>query len=42
LLRFVAPTAVLRIYERMTPERAWQIQIAGGIGVFRVPFDPAV
>ena len=31
LLRFVAPTAVLRIYERMTPERAWQIQIAGGL-----------
>jgi hypothetical protein len=31
LLRFVAPAAVLRIYERMRPERAWQIQAAGGV-----------
>ena len=31
LFRFVAPTTVLRIYERMRPERAWQIQIAGGV-----------
>jgi hypothetical protein len=30
LFRFVAPEAVLRIYERMRPERAWQIQMAGG------------
>lgn len=30
LLRFVAPTAVLRMYEKMGPERAWQLQIAGG------------
>jgi hypothetical protein len=30
LLRFVAPSAVLRTYERMGPERAWQIQFAGG------------
>jgi hypothetical protein len=30
LFRFVAPTVVLRIYERMRPERAWQIQMAGG------------
>lgn len=30
LFRFVAPAAVLRIYERMRPERAWQIQVAGG------------
>ena len=29
-LRFVAPAAVLRIYEKMRPERAWQIQMAGG------------
>ena len=29
LFRFVAPAAVLRIYERMRPERAWQLQIAG-------------
>ena len=28
--RFVAPAAVLRTYERMTIERAWQIQVAGG------------
>jgi hypothetical protein len=31
LFRFVAPIAVLRIYERMRPERAWQIQVAGGM-----------
>ncbi len=31
LLRFVAPTSVLRLYERMRPERAWQIQCAGGL-----------
>lgn len=31
LLRFVAPTSVLRIYKRMGPERAWQIQVAGGV-----------
>ncbi len=29
LVRFVAPVAVLRLYQRMGPERAWQIQIAG-------------
>ncbi len=31
LFRFVAPAAVLRIYGRMGPERAWQIQMAGGL-----------
>ncbi len=31
LLRFVAPTATLRIYQRMGPERAWQFQVAGGV-----------
>jgi hypothetical protein len=31
LLRFVAPATILRIYERMRPERAWQIQMAGGV-----------
>ncbi|MEJ7595509.1 MAG: hypothetical protein WKF77_28675 [Planctomycetaceae bacterium] len=30
LLRFVAPAIVIRVYERMRPERAWQIQMAGG------------
>ena len=30
LLRFVAPEATVRIYMRMGPERAWQIQVAGG------------
>jgi len=29
LMRFVAPAAVLRIYQRMRPERAWQLQLAG-------------
>ena len=33
LFRFVAPAAVLRIYERMRPERAWQIQVAGGFAL---------
>ena len=31
LLRFVAPAKVLRMYERMRQERAWQIQVAGGV-----------
>jgi hypothetical protein len=31
LFRFVAPTAVVRVYERMRPERAWQLQMAGGL-----------
>ena len=31
LFRFVAPAAVLRIYGRMGPERAWQIQMSGGL-----------
>ena len=30
LVRFVAPTTVLRMYQKMGLERAWQIQIAGG------------
>ncbi len=30
LIRFIAPTVVLRIYKRMGMERAWQIQVAGG------------
>ena len=30
LYRFTAPSKVLRLYERMPPERAWQIQVAGG------------
>jgi hypothetical protein len=29
LWRFVAPASVLKIYERMGHERAWQIQLAG-------------
>ena len=33
LLRFVAPAAVLRVYARMRPERAWQIQMAGGVAL---------
>ena len=31
LVRFVAPAAVLRMSQRMGTERAWQIQIAGGL-----------
>ncbi len=31
LVRFVAPAAVLRMYQSMGPERAWQIQMAGGL-----------
>jgi hypothetical protein len=33
LFRFVAPAAVLRIYKRMGPDRAWQIQVAGGFAL---------
>lgn len=29
--RFVAPEAVLRLYQRMGSGRAWQIQVAGGL-----------
>ena len=29
LFRFIAPAAVLKIYQRMGRERAWQIQVAG-------------
>jgi len=29
LIRFSAPELSLRIYERVTPERAWQFQVAG-------------
>ena len=28
-VRLAAPGAALRIYERMTPERAWQFRVAG-------------
>ena len=28
-IRLAAPGAALRIYERMTPERAWQFRVAG-------------
>jgi hypothetical protein len=31
LIRFVAPDRVLPIYKRMGPERAWQLQAAGGL-----------
>jgi uncharacterized protein YjeT (DUF2065 family) len=38
LVRFLAPTAILGIYDRMVPERAWQFRVAGGgaivLGVF--------
>jgi len=33
LVRFVAPSRVLPVYKRMGPERAWQIQAAGGLFV---------
>lgn len=33
MVRFVAPEASLRIYERVTPERAWQFRVAGGFAL---------
>lgn len=30
LVRFVAPTAIFGVYDRVTPERAWQFRVAGG------------
>jgi uncharacterized protein YjeT (DUF2065 family) len=33
LLRFVAPAASLRLYERISPERAWQFRLAGGVAL---------
>jgi hypothetical protein len=33
LARFAAPSAVLRVYQKMSLERAWQIQIAGGFAL---------
>ena len=38
LLRFVAPTAVLRMYARMGAHRAWQIQMAGGLSIALAAF----
>lgn len=38
LVRFVAPESVLRLYKRMGPERAWQIQAAGGLFVVLAVF----
>ena len=38
LVRFVAPEAILRVYKRMGPERAWQIQAAGGLFVVLAVF----
>jgi uncharacterized protein YjeT (DUF2065 family) len=29
LVRFAAPQLSLRVYERVTPERAWQFRVAG-------------
>src|SRR5262249_4163198 len=29
VIRFTAPGVILRIYDRITPERAWQIAVAG-------------
>ena len=29
LVRFIAPTAIFRVYDRMVPERAWQFRVAG-------------
>ena len=31
--RFVAPEASLRVYEKIRPERAWQIRVAGVLAV---------
>lgn len=33
LVRFVAPGASLRLYERISPERAWQFRLAGGFAL---------
>jgi len=33
LVRFVAPAAALRIYEKISPERAWQFRLAGGFAL---------
>ena len=33
LFRFVAPTASLRVYEKIRPERGWQFRVAGGFAL---------
>ena len=33
LIRFSAPQLSLRVYERVTPERAWQFQVAGVVAL---------
>ena len=33
LVRFVAPTAILGVYQKVVPERAWQFRVAGGAAV---------
>lgn len=32
-LRFIAPQMILRVYAKMTPERAWMIRVAGGFAL---------
>ncbi len=33
LIRLVAPQLSLRVYERVTPERAWQFRVAGVVAL---------
>ncbi len=33
LVRFAAPELSLRIYQRVTPERAWHFRVAGGFAI---------
>ena len=33
LVRLIAPQFSLRVYERVTPERAWQFQVAGVVAL---------
>lgn len=33
LTRFLAPTAILGVYGKVAPERAWQFRVAGGAAI---------
>jgi uncharacterized membrane protein len=32
-VRFLAPTAIIGVYDKVVPERAWQFRVAGGAAI---------
>jgi len=33
LVRFLAPTAIFGVYDKVVPDRAWQFRVAGGAAI---------